>query len=64
MASTQDWAKARAIAEDKKRPTDVIALVGTTELRDTLKHCFSVAGLVAFLARTDPNKGSIGLLGM
>jgi len=64
LVSSQEWAKARAIAESKKRPADVIALVGPLEMRDSLKHCFSPAGLVAFIARSDPNKGSIGLLNM
>jgi hypothetical protein len=64
LGSCQEWATARVIAERKKKPTDVIALVGPLELRDTLKHCFSPAGLVAFIARSDPNKGSIGLLNM
>ena len=64
LESAGAWAAARAHAERKKRPADVIALVGPEEVRSTLKHCFSPAGLVVFLARSDPNKGSIGLLNM
>ena len=64
LKSSGDWAQARAHVEKQKRPADVIALVGSREIKSTLKHCFTPAGLVAFLARSDPMKGSIGLLNM
>ena len=64
LKSPGDWARARAHAEKQKRPADVIALVGPQEIRSALKHCFTPAGMIAFLARSDPIKGSIGLLNM
>ncbi len=64
LASAEAWAAARAYAERQKRSAEVFALVATAEMRPTLKHSFNPSGLVAFVAHTDPEKGSIGLLGM
>lgn len=64
LGSCKAWANARAIAESKKRPTDVIALVGPLEMNDKLKHCFGVVELITFMAHSHPNKGSIGVLNM
>ena len=64
LGSAHEWALARNIAEDKKRPAEVITLIGPGEGDPQLKHMFLPADCVAFLANTDPLKGSIGLLDM
>jgi hypothetical protein len=65
LGSAQEWATARAYAEKKAKPSEVLSLVGPAELNPILKHTFTLEGLIAFIAKTpDPNKGSIGLVDM
>ena len=42
----------------------MIAIVCQHEIGPELKHCFVLEELIQFLARTDPERGSVGLLNM
>lgn len=64
LGSAQDWATARAIAESKGTPSQVLSLVGLSECDPSLKHSFAPEGFLAFVGNADPQKGSIGLLDM
>jgi len=58
------WAIAKATAEKKGRAAEVIALVAPSEINRNVKHMFVLDEFVEFIAKVDPEKGSIGLLGM
>jgi hypothetical protein len=64
LSTPGQWAAERALAETKKRPASVIALAAGVECKPTLHHVFTLDGLFKFIAKTDPKKGSIGLLDM
>jgi hypothetical protein len=64
VRNVQEWANAKAIADAKKKPSTVIALADQSECRPNLKHVFTVEAFLGFVSRTDPTKGSIGLLNM
>ena len=64
VATPQEWAAAKAIAEKKKVPSSVIALVVESEQTPNLKHAFTLHEFITFVRRVDDTKGSIGLLGM
>jgi hypothetical protein len=64
LGSAHEWAAARADAERKGKPAEVLSLVGPAELDPALKHTFALDGLISFIAHPDPDKGSIGLLNM
>ena len=64
LSTPEEWAREKAVAESKKHPAEVLCFVGPDEVNDRLKHCYTPSMLINFVAHTDPNKGSIGLLNM
>jgi hypothetical protein len=64
VASPLEWAATKAIAEKRKTPSQVIALVVESEQTPTLKHAFTLGEFMDFVRNVDDTRGSIGLLGM
>ena len=64
LSTAEQWALARASAEKKAKPSEVLALVDPSEAKPHLKHVFATDDFVQFIASVDVAKGSIGLLNM
>ena len=70
ISTAAEWVAARVTAERQKKPTEVIALVGSDEALQLNNsqpkscHAFNLAGACTFLANIDQSRGSVGLLEM
>ena len=63
LPDVRKWANARALAESKKRPAEVLAIVAPAEAPG-MKHCFVLEEFTEFITSVDLSKGSIGSLNM
>ncbi len=65
LFTARQWATQKAISEKKKTPAQVLALVTADESAGLDKqHAFTLVNFIAFIATTDADRGSIGLLNM
>jgi hypothetical protein len=64
LATSEQWASAYVNAQQKGKPSTVLALVAPAEVDATIKHAFDLEGFIEFIANVDPQRGSLGLLHM